>query len=211
MKDAPASGKFRLKVYICAVILKVYPLVISFSSPPGRPTPSLDIIARRLAYSAFLNSLPLPTGHPNFIITSTQAANVLASKRTFTSPLGCWMNGASYDGGYGTYKSPRLGTTGEKVQWKLHQVALVADGRVHQRRICAVGSGYEISHLCHNPRCFNPGHLVVETRQRNLVSGSSFFVSFNGLPISLGQELVHGPVDTPRPWSNNRSMPAWGW
>lgn len=50
----------------------------------------------------------------------------------------------------------------------LHHLAFVAAGRVDE--LTRVGDkGMQVSHRCHNARCFNIEHLVVESGEANLV------------------------------------------
>ncbi|KAK9249849.1 hypothetical protein V1507DRAFT_469462 [Lipomyces tetrasporus] len=44
-------------------------------------------------------------------------------------------------------------------------MALIANGRHDELRATLHGHSYDVSHLCHNRKCFNPEHLVVESRQ----------------------------------------------
>jgi hypothetical protein len=71
----------------------------------------------------------------------------------------------------------------------LHQLAVVAGGNgrllaataAGTHEVSAAGSKsikwrgltiLQVSHLCHNPRCFRPSHVVVETRAENLARNS---------------------------------------
>ncbi|KAK9236996.1 zinc-binding loop region of homing endonuclease [Lipomyces kononenkoae] len=49
----------------------------------------------------------------------------------------------------------------------LHQIVLVADDRREELNQTLRSDSHDISHLCHNRKCFNPEHLVVESRLNN--------------------------------------------
>ncbi|KAK9352180.1 zinc-binding loop region of homing endonuclease [Lipomyces doorenjongii] len=50
----------------------------------------------------------------------------------------------------------------------LHQLALMANGRGAELKTTLGTTSFDFSHLCHNGKCFNPDHLVVESEQNNL-------------------------------------------
>lgn len=58
----------------------------------------------------------------------------------------------------------------------LHQISLIADGRIDHLRNAGQGGSKQVSHLCHNGACFNPDHLVVESeglnKRRNTCQGA---------------------------------------
>lgn len=67
----------------------------------------------------------------------------------------CWPWAGPVDAsGYGRLT---FGGAGKRA----HQVALALCGET-------VPAGHEIRHLCDNPRCCNPGHLVPGTRRENV-------------------------------------------
>lgn len=87
--------------------------------------------------------------------------------------LGCWNNhGDENDTNYGkkNYKNTQhpLRPTGVKIghNVSLHALAAIAQGLGPQLRLTSNGK-YHVSHLCHNHRCFNPDHVVIETAQMN--------------------------------------------
>lgn len=49
----------------------------------------------------------------------------------------------------------------------LHQIACRANGQSAEDRLAGFEKGYQCSHLCHNPLCFNPDHLWFESRSMN--------------------------------------------
>ncbi len=98
------------------------------------------------------------------------------------SELGCWLssnvasNRAHGSGREGydpinlrnTVHPSRGGLIGFKVY--AHQLAMVAKGSGYELLPTRSGTREEqceVSHLCHNTRCFNPQHLVVETKRLN--------------------------------------------
>lgn len=88
-------------------------------------------------------------------------------------PLGCWFSGNRPS--HKSYVKVNLRNTKHPlddrrmigIQMFVHQLAIIADGRGNQLGLTTVGQGSEVSHLCHNGACFNPGHLVVEPRELN--------------------------------------------
>ncbi|KAK9245420.1 zinc-binding loop region of homing endonuclease, partial [Lipomyces tetrasporus] len=46
-------------------------------------------------------------------------------------------------------------------------IALIADNRRDELNATLGGSNYDISHLCHNGKCFNPEHLIAESGANN--------------------------------------------
>jgi len=97
--------------------------------------------------------------------------------------LGCWISGnAPHDPPKSYVKfnmrntgDPRPGKTGTlNVQPFSHQLAAVAAGFGAELRMASKTAGgaknagdLDISHLCHNGRCFNPDHVVVESHGLN--------------------------------------------
>jgi hypothetical protein len=65
---------------------------------------------------------------------------------------------------------------GEKIGLKkayFHCMALIADGRREELGWATKGAGtLQVSHLCHNPGCFNPAHLLVEESWLNMARNS---------------------------------------
>ncbi|KAJ8096646.1 zinc-binding loop region of homing endonuclease-domain-containing protein [Lipomyces tetrasporus] len=98
-------------------------------------------------------------------ITPTMANEIVQSRYHRTTSLGCWESGKKpHHGGYAVVTV----RAGEKViSPGLHQMALIASGRHDELRQTLHGHSYDVSHLCHNRKCFNSDHLVVESRQNN--------------------------------------------
>lgn len=70
-------------------------------------------------------------------------------------PLGCWVwQGARFPNGYGQLKLGRVNNGAHVVSWEL------ANNR-------AVPAGLVVRHICDNPPCVNPEHLVIGTHQDN--------------------------------------------
>ena len=62
---------------------------------------------------------------------------------------------------------PELG-----IQPWLHQLVIVGKGQGAMLPLTTGTGGYEVSHLCHNPACFNPEHIVVERAELNRARNS---------------------------------------
>ena len=74
-----------------------------------------------------------------------------------------------------------------------------------------MSNGHEISHLCDEAKCFNPNHLIAETKEANLSwkqcrgvmhrdclgMGHVVFDICDYLPQSFAT-LIMGKLDTPR-------------
>ncbi|KAK9311664.1 zinc-binding loop region of homing endonuclease [Lipomyces starkeyi] len=56
---------------------------------------------------------------------------------------------------------------GDRFTPRLHQIALIADNRRDELKTTLGSYSYDVSHLCHNRKCFNPEHLIVESRTNN--------------------------------------------
>ncbi|KAK9372074.1 zinc-binding loop region of homing endonuclease-domain-containing protein, partial [Lipomyces chichibuensis] len=98
-------------------------------------------------------------------LTREKANQIVSSRHYRTTDLGCWEgNSKPDDRGYVHVK---LSVGGEARTARVHQVALVADNRRHEVEATLGQSNYDISHLCHNPKCFNPEHLIVESSSNN--------------------------------------------
>jgi hypothetical protein len=54
----------------------------------------------------------------------------------------------------------------------LHQVAVIAKGRLNTLRAAGQAGGHQVSHLCHNEACFNPEHVIVESAALNKARAS---------------------------------------
>jgi hypothetical protein len=93
-----------------------------------------------------------------------------------TYGLGCWENRivSGHSTGYVKFNMRNtVGPMGSKldVQPWAHQMAVVAQGNGAGLRLTQDGS-YHASHLCHNPRCFNPEHIIVEEYDLNMARNS---------------------------------------
>jgi len=93
------------------------------------------------------------------------------------SELGCWVSGNVQAHGNGYVKMNLRGTRipGTNARFTKqpfgHQLGVVASGIGAQLRLTTNGE-YHVSHLCHNPACFNPVHLVVESQENNKARNS---------------------------------------
>ena len=87
--------------------------------------------------------------------------------------LGCWMTGESTNHPYGYTKinlrnTPNPNGSGNiGVQPFRHQLAIVAGGNGQDLLHTVTSGTYQVSHGCHNGRCFNPDHLWVEKSEAN--------------------------------------------
>ncbi|KAK9362511.1 zinc-binding loop region of homing endonuclease-domain-containing protein [Lipomyces starkeyi] len=98
-------------------------------------------------------------------ITPTMANNVVNSHHHRTTSLGCWESDAKTH--LRGYPIVCVSTGAKPFTTGLHRIALIADGRHDELRATLHGYGYDVSYLCHNRKCFNPEHLVVESRLNN--------------------------------------------
>lgn len=90
--------------------------------------------------------------------------------------LGCWMRARDSNHPYGytkvnlrnTYHPSREPRVHIGCQPFRHQLGVVAAG-LGQNLLRTTGADAtdDVSHLCHNHRCFNPDHLVVESKGMN--------------------------------------------
>jgi hypothetical protein len=101
-------------------------------------------------------------------ITPIMAQQLINKYRAITTDLGCWESEKKPDMRYGhTYVQLRkLG-----VLPMLHQLAVIATNRGDKLKTTLGVSGrtgLHVSHLCHNGKCFNPEHIIVESMTNNL-------------------------------------------
>ena len=193
-------------------------------SSPQRPPTSDSVLARRVdrdeeldsAIAAHqvsdgilevLSSLPI-----QWVRSKLQENRNLVAERgagrygpSVTGGTECWIpNQASgHSGGYVRYnlrntKHPtRPGKIGENPYW--HQLALVADDRFNQLRICRVNSGWSVSHLCNNSQCMRPAHLIVEKHTENIArQGCKFSYAVKFEDGSIFHPCPHGRAGGPR-------------
>lgn len=103
------------------------------------------------------------------------ARNVGAVPPASTNHMGCWIaelkrsNKAKRQAAIITPEVPRIG--GQRTAQQLvHRLAVRAWGTWgHLRRL--VLDEWDVSHLCHETRCFRPSHLTVEVHRRNIARG----------------------------------------
>lgn len=109
---------------------------------------------------------------------------------TFINDIGCWMssNVSGHPNGYLKVNLRNTVISGSKldIQPWAHQLAVVASGEGASLRLTSDGS-YHVSHLCHNGKCFNPDHVIVETemdnKARNSCHASFIIVTPDGTTI----------------------------
>jgi hypothetical protein len=141
----------------CATVLEI----------PRPPTPP-EHLASRAAFKQLLLTLPLPNAPTHAHISiPTAIGKVNAYHDVTTQPLGCWLTTKVNPDG----NRIRLNVTdgGKKTMIYMSHLAIIASGRkLEQYRVVKHGQ-WQVSHLCHNPLCFNPEHLVVESEGQNQV------------------------------------------
>ncbi|KAK9236995.1 zinc-binding loop region of homing endonuclease-domain-containing protein [Lipomyces kononenkoae] len=122
----------------------------------GTPTPGVDSMVTD-------NDADADTFKHNHI-TQEMAQELVHNYRAITTDLGCWMATLKPDqNGYCRVHLRKL-----KVRPFLHQLALIADNRLAELKKTLRSTSLDISHLCHNSSCFNPEHLLVESRLQNI-------------------------------------------
>ncbi|KAK9493432.1 zinc-binding loop region of homing endonuclease-domain-containing protein [Lipomyces doorenjongii] len=102
-------------------------------------------------------------------ITPIMAQKLVDRYRAITTDLGCWES---------DLKGRRLGYVHVSSLYRslgvspsLHQLAVIATNRGDELMMTMDRSGrsrFDVSHLCHNGKCFNPKHLIVESSTNNL-------------------------------------------
>ncbi|KAK9359532.1 zinc-binding loop region of homing endonuclease-domain-containing protein [Lipomyces starkeyi] len=94
-------------------------------------------------------------------ITPIMAQKLVHKYPVITTDLGCW------ELGYGRVNIKPLRELG--VHPKLHQLAVIATNRGDElKKTLDSSRSFDVSHLCHNGKCFNPEHLIVESSTNNL-------------------------------------------
>lgn len=131
----------------------------------ARPTTPPALLAKRQRFVQRLLSQPT-AADPTYSSFSVEWSTKQVTERrdwSRTNELGCHFSTMKEDSGRARFKHH-----GKMLY--LTSVALIADGRREQQMRCRQGGNWEVSHLCHNSMCYNPAHLVVESRELNRVS-----------------------------------------
>lgn len=82
-----------------------------------------------------------------------------------TNSRGCWLATVRrHEHGGHCSMGPHL-PFGKGVQQNIHRLCIRGWGSEQDQR--RMFDGWDVSHLCHEPTCFNPHHLVVETKAAN--------------------------------------------
>jgi Zinc-binding loop region of homing endonuclease len=143
----------------------------------------------------FINSLIVVNNDTNELqqIAPIKARQLINSYNSITTILGCWQSKlkASHRNGYTRVNLRNTFTEDNRklnVQPYLHQLALIATDRLDQLSATLGNSRYQISHLCHNGKCFNPDHLVVESSRNNKKRNSC-----QGHQIIVHKEMTYHP------------------
>ncbi|KAK9242183.1 zinc-binding loop region of homing endonuclease-domain-containing protein, partial [Lipomyces tetrasporus] len=98
------------------------------------------------------------------IITPTTAQELLERYRGDTTELGCWLSKLKGD----NRKGPIVVLKELPVRPSLRQIALIATNRRDDlKKALGRASFYTIAALCHNNRCINPEHIIVESKSNN--------------------------------------------
>jgi len=84
-----------------------------------------------------------------------------------TNSIGCFLCQKARNKGKnkGWIKTKLIGS-GEKDEYYIHYLALIRANR--SQELENMTKDHQVSHLCHNPRCFNEKHLIVEHKKSNL-------------------------------------------
>lgn len=144
-----------------------------------RPPPPASDIAQRSAMELLndrageaMDLDPYDTLATLTEISPQYALGKLQGQHKHTGPLGCWFrkkNGVVQTEEYYKFNMRNSKFQGGDVgiQVYIHQLAIVASGNAGALRLCGQHQDFEASHLCGRRGCFNPDHLVVETKGLN--------------------------------------------
>ncbi|OBT43967.1 hypothetical protein VE00_04696 [Pseudogymnoascus sp. WSF 3629] len=153
-------------------------------APPARPRSSNSVVAIRQAMEQdmqakayLLMSRASRTVRSIYNLDPAWALNFVKEQRNenIRHELNCWMSGnaAAHPNDYtkinmrGTYMPGSNPPRKFPAQPFGHQMGIVAGGYGHMLLLTFPGGDYEVSHLCHPTACFNPDHLIVETKVQN--------------------------------------------
>ena len=140
--DKPACTMYTESISLCPELYVVYSPIFKLEWH------NIDAALQRLR-----------DGHPGYYPAMT------------TNAQGCWIANKR-DNGHGYVKMKVKGSN--RKEYYAHHLSLIHAGDrgavawVH----CKDDGDYEISHLCHTTRCFNPDHLIVERKSENLARNS---------------------------------------
>jgi len=157
------------------------------SPAPERPDTSESIRSIRRKHTAQVEAYQHENDDDERAMANipVQTARNWINSNKQESSLGCWeapglskfRTGSAdsiFDDGYIKVNFRNsVGSNGEKINFSpfAHQIALVAEGRYQELRATLKGRAgkqvWECSHLCHNMGCFNPRHIIVESRREN--------------------------------------------
>lgn len=158
--------------------------------PPVRPQTTDSVVGGRLEYELDNTTLPVDA-HDYDRIPEALSQETIQYHRAngSTLPLGCWIsqNTPSHINGYVkvNYRNTRINGQALGIQIYLHQLTLIASGRRAELQATTDSErDLQVSHLCHEGRCFNPAHLVVEdssmNKDRNTCQGH-FIIRHGGM------------------------------
>ncbi|KAK9311663.1 zinc-binding loop region of homing endonuclease-domain-containing protein [Lipomyces starkeyi] len=92
-------------------------------------------------------------------ITPMMAQQLINRYHAVTTDLGCWQSKRN---------DARLRVEIRKLRPLMYQIAFITTNRGDELKTTLGRSSYDVSHLCHDSKCFNPDHLVVESKKNNL-------------------------------------------
>lgn len=158
--------------------------------PPVRPATSNSEVGARIEYELDNTTLPVnPHDFDRIPAALAQATIRFHQANGSTLPLGCWIsqNAPSHPNGYVkiNYRNTRVDGQPLGIQIYLHQLTLIAHNRRGELQAAVdPARDLQVSHLCHEGRCYNPGHLAVEdgdmNKDRNTCQGH-FIIKHGGM------------------------------
>lgn len=96
-------------------------------------------------------------------------SRIRPTSEALTTSGGCWLAKPENSRTYCTVKPPVnnvLNPRGLTKTQSVHRLAIRAWGS-HEQNVAMLVLLWEASHLCHQRRCCNPQHLVIETHRSN--------------------------------------------
>ncbi len=173
-------------------------------APPVRPPSSDSVVQIRDAMDLAMNdeaaAVPADEVHALSELPANWAVGILMgpARQPTVNELNCWMTGNQPS--HKQYQKINLRNTRHPTQPGVlnlypyrHQLAVVASGKGMQLNLATQGGSHQVSHLCHNPGCFNPNHVVVEPRELNVARNTC-----------RGKFIVEGP-------DGSIIHPCWHW
>ena len=88
-------------------------------------------------------------------------------KAITVSDTGCLLAAKARNKGAKGWIKMKIPGSGDRQEHYIHHLALIAAGRRTELED-ARNRSLQVSHLCHNPACFNEKHLIIELQAENL-------------------------------------------